>query len=118
MASTTTEPRRGEVWLVALGAGRRGEPAKNRPAIVVSADEIQPRASRDLYVVVPLSSSLARSPLRPQVTPAEGVDRNSVAHPRAIRGLARGRLLRKLGRAKPDTMRELERSLAAVLGLQ
>ncbi|WP_041730646.1 type II toxin-antitoxin system PemK/MazF family toxin [Conexibacter woesei] len=30
------EPRRGEIWLVSLGAARRGEPEKNRPAIVVS----------------------------------------------------------------------------------
>ena len=32
MASTSIEPRRGEVWLVSFGAARPGEPGKNRPA--------------------------------------------------------------------------------------
>lgn len=36
----STEPRRGEIWLVSLGAARAGEPGKNRPAIVISVDEI------------------------------------------------------------------------------
>ncbi|MGF2943794.1 type II toxin-antitoxin system PemK/MazF family toxin, partial [Mycobacterium sp. Lab-001] len=34
------EPRRGDVWLVALGAARAGEPGKHRPAVIVSVDEI------------------------------------------------------------------------------
>jgi mRNA interferase MazF len=63
----STEPRRGEVWLVSFGAGRDGEPAKNRPAVVVSVDEQNVDATAaDLIVVVPLSSSRAPSPLRPE----------------------------------------------------
>ena len=38
MASTDL-PRRGEIWLVAFGAARRGEPGENRPAVIVSAEE-------------------------------------------------------------------------------
>lgn len=34
------EPRRGEIWLVSLGTARKGEPGKNRPAIIVSVDEV------------------------------------------------------------------------------
>jgi mRNA interferase MazF len=52
----STEPRRGEVWLVALGAARRGEPGKNRPAVIVSADRLSDGSSDDLIVVVPLST--------------------------------------------------------------
>jgi mRNA interferase MazF len=36
----STEPQRGEIWLTSLGAARKGEPGKNRPAIVVSVDEM------------------------------------------------------------------------------
>jgi len=56
-------PRRGDVWLVALGAGRAGEPGKTRPAIIVSVDELSTGAPEELIVVVPVSSSLAASAL-------------------------------------------------------
>ena len=67
-----TDPHRGEVWLVSFGAVRKGEPGKNRPAIVISVDEILTRLDTELLVVVPVSSSHASSPLRPPVSPGEG----------------------------------------------
>lgn len=113
----STEPRRGEVWLVSFGAARRGEPGKNRPAIVVSVDELLVGAEHELIAVVPLSSSLPRSALRPRVGPEAGIDADSVAIPRGVRGVARRRLLRRLGAVEPETMADLERSLGLVLGL-
>jgi mRNA interferase MazF len=114
----SSEPRRGEIWLVALGAARRGEPGKNRPALVVSADEISAGVEDELIVVVPLSSSRARSPLRPEVSPDEGVDSPSVALCRGVRAVARTRLLRRIGRAKPETLSAVERALGLVLGIE
>lgn len=114
----STEPRRGEVWLVSLGAGRAGEPAKNRPAVVISADELNVDASSsDLIVVVPLSSSRARSPLRPEIPPGEGIDRDSRAICRAVRSVARSRLLSRLGILTPEPLAEIERALLLVLDL-
>ncbi|MGO9751472.1 MAG: hypothetical protein ACLP8S_02625 [Solirubrobacteraceae bacterium] len=34
------ELRRGELWLVSLGATRAGEPRKSRPAIILSVDDL------------------------------------------------------------------------------
>jgi len=114
----STEPRRGEVWLVSLGAGRDGEPAKNRPAVVVSVDAQNiGAAAADLIVVVPLSSSRAPSPLRPEVPASAGVDQRSRAICRAVRGLARARLLRRLGELAPEALAEVELALSLVLGL-
>ena len=110
-------PRRGEIWLVSLGAARRGEPGKNRPAVVVSADELITGAEDELIVVVPLSSSRAASLLRPPVSPTTGIDQESAAIPRAIRSVARRRLLRRIGELDADTMVAVERALATVLGL-
>jgi mRNA interferase MazF len=110
-------PRRGEVWLVSLGAVRRGEPGKNRPAAVVSVDEILSGGEHELIVVVPISSSRPASELRPAVSTSEGVERGSAAIPRAVRAVSRRRLLRRLGALDPPTLTELERSLATVLGL-
>jgi mRNA interferase MazF len=113
----STEPRRGELWLVSLGAGRSGEPGKNRPAIVVSVDDVLTGVEDELIVVVPLSSSRAASPLRPAVSPAEGVDRDSVAVCRGVRAVARTRFLRHVGEANAQTLGEVQRALALVLGL-
>lgn len=114
----STEPRRGEVWLVGFGAGRDGEPAKHRPAVIVSVDELNVDARRsDLIVVVPLSSSRAPSALRPEVLPIAGIDRESRAICRAVRSVARSRLLQRLGALGPEPLAEIERALALILGL-
>jgi mRNA interferase MazF len=119
MASpSTSEPRRGEVWLAALGAARPGEPGKHRPSIILSAPRSVVGAPRELIVVVPLSSSLPPSALRPEIVDIEGVDRHSRAICRAVRGVARSRLLRRLGALQPATLAEVERALALTLGLR
>jgi mRNA interferase MazF len=118
MGSTLNDPRRGELWLVALGASRTGEPGKHRPAVVVSVDEILAGVDDELVVVVPVSSSRANSPLRPQVSPSEGVASDSVAICRGVRAVARTRLLERLGALESDTMHQVERALSLLLGLQ
>ncbi len=112
------EPRRGDLWLVALGAARAGEPGKHRPAVIVSVDEILAGVGDELVVVVPVSSSRSSTPLRPVVSPDEGVDSQSVAVCRSVRAVARTRLLERLGTLAPHTMRQVERSLAMILGIE
>lgn len=114
----SSEPRRGEIWLTSLGAARKGEPGKNRPAVVVSVDEISAGLEDELIVIVPLSSSRAASSLRPEVSPGEGVERPSVAVCRGVRAVARKRLLRPVGKLKPSTLREVERALGMILGIE
>jgi len=113
----STEPRRGEVWLVSFGAARPGEPGKNRPAVVISSDSLTTGTVADLVVVVPLSSSSAPSVLRPEVEGIEGVDRPSRAICRSVRGVAPSRLLRRLGSLAPATLDEVERALTLILNL-
>ncbi|WGI36173.1 type II toxin-antitoxin system PemK/MazF family toxin (plasmid) [Mycolicibacterium aubagnense] len=114
----STEPRRGELWLAALGAGRAGEPAKHRPAVVVSADDLLTGEPTELVVVVPVSSSRTSTPLRPTIRPNEGVETDSVAVCRAIRGMARARLVRHLGTLDTHTMDAIEKSLALILDIE
>ncbi|HWE68749.1 MAG TPA: type II toxin-antitoxin system PemK/MazF family toxin [Acidimicrobiales bacterium] len=116
MDSTDTRRRR-EVWLVTLGAGRTGEPAKTRPAIVVSRDELSIRSPSDLVVIVPLSSSLAPSGIRVEVPPITGIDRPSLAICRAVRAAAAPRFVRRIGTVDPATMEKVETALALILGL-
>ena len=116
-ATALTEPRRGELWLVAFGAARAGEPGKHRPAVIVSADELLTGLDEELIVVVPVSSSRSRTPLRPTISPDEGVDVDSVAVCRGIRAVARARLVERLGVITPATMGDIESALGHVLGL-
>jgi mRNA interferase MazF len=113
----STEPRRGELWLVSLGAARVGEPGKNRPAIIVSVSELLAGTAEELVVVVPVSASRGPSALRPPVGTNEGVDRPSVAVPRAIRAVGRARLLRALGSVRAETLSAIESALKLILGL-
>jgi mRNA interferase MazF len=116
--TASPEPRRGDLWLVALGAARTGEPGKHRPAIIASVEEMLANVGDELVVVVPVSSSRSSTPLRPVVSPGEGVDTPSVAVCRSVRAVARNRLLEKLGTLAPDTMRQVERALAMILGIE
>jgi len=111
-------PRRGDVWLVALGAGRAGEPGKTRPAIVVSVDELTTGAAGELIVVVPLSSSVAPSALRVEIEPATGIERASRAVCRAVRAVVRSRLVRRVGSITPANMKQIETALTLILGLE
>lgn len=111
----STSPRRGEIWLTAFGAARRGEPGKTRPAVVISSDEVLIGADDELIVVVPFSSSVTPSILRPPVDTDTGIDNPSAAICRGIRGVARSRLLRRVGEVDSRKMAEIERSVGLVL---
>lgn len=110
-------PLRGEVWLVALGTARAGEPGKTRPAVVVSVDELSTGSPAELIVVVPLSSSQAPSALRVELGVDAGVDQPSRAICRAVRAVVASRLVRRLGRVEPAAMERIDASLALILGL-
>jgi mRNA interferase MazF len=113
----STNPRRGEIWLTAFGAGRRGEPGKTRPAVVLSSEQLLLGREDELIVVVPFSSSVTPSRLRPQVDPETGIDNHSTAICRAVRGVARSRLLKPLGEVDAETMAEIEGALGLVLAI-
>ncbi len=114
----SSEPaRRGDIWLVELGAGRAGEPGKTRPAVVVSDDELNTGGPGELIVVVPLSSSLAPSALRIDLPPIADIDRPSRAICRAVRAVVPSRLVRRIGSVDQPNMGQIEATLALILGL-
>ena len=82
---------------------------------MISADEFLVGTGHELIVVIPLSSSLPASGLRPQLGPETGIDNPSAAICRGIRGVARSRLLRRLGEVGDEKVAEIERALGLVL---
>jgi len=112
-------PKQGEIWLTVFGAARVGEPGKTRPAIVLSSSEQMTGSVYDLVIMVPISSTIAPSAVRPQVaaTPGTGLMVDSVAVVRAIRGMSPVRLVSRLGTVPPGTLLQIQEVLRAVLNL-
>ena len=109
-------PRRGDVWLVALGPAVGHEIQKTRPTVIVTNDLYN--RQNWVVLVVPLTSHDAAEYDQVLVQPPEGGLKNpSVTLPDQMRAIDRSRLVKRLGRLRPDTMVQLNRSLKIVLDL-
>ncbi|MEO9220717.1 MAG: type II toxin-antitoxin system PemK/MazF family toxin [Mycobacteriaceae bacterium] len=114
---STDAPHRGEVWLVSHGAGKAGAPGKTRPAVIVSVDALSSGASRELIVVVPLSSSSAPSALRVEIEQGAGAECASRAICRAVRAVVRSRIVHPIGRVTSAELEQIDSALSLILGL-
>jgi mRNA interferase MazF len=85
--------------------------------VVVAADGFAPYALTDLVPVVPLSLSRTPSPSRPLLPARRGLDGDSVAVCRAVRGIARNRLHARLANLAADELAALDYALRMTLGL-
>lgn len=112
------EPRRGDIWLVAFGSARPGEPGKNRPAVVVSSSALVRQSPRTLITVVPLTTYRTPSPIVPVVPAGNGLVKESRAACDAVRAVVKTRLIECYGQVTPATMKKIEESLALILELQ
>lgn len=116
MASTDS-PVRGEIWLVALGAARPGEPGKTRPALVLTPEELLVGSPADLVTVVPISTTVPASHLNPPIDGDGALEAPSVAVVRAVRSVARKRLMRQLGEATKSEVHLVDQALLVSLGI-
>ena len=110
-------PRRGEVWLVNLDPTIGVEIQKTRPAVIIQND-VQNRYS-PLTIILPLTSTLRRlGPTKVLVHPPEGgLDRPSVILVNQIRAIDQRRLVKRLGRLKPETLDKVAQALKISQGL-
>ena len=109
-------PRRGDIWLVSLDPTVGHEIQKTRPAVVVTND-IYNRHNW-VVLVVPLTSNPTAEYDQVLVQPPEGgLAHASVTLPDQMRAVDRSRLVQRLGRLKPETMRRVDRSLKVILDL-
>lgn len=99
-------PRRGEVWLAELD--------KVRPVIVLTRDPM----GRLLNAVLaaPVTSTVRGVSTEVPVGADDGIRAASVANLDHLQLLPRGRLVRRVGRARPETMGALCAALATATG--
>jgi len=116
--STVNSPSRGEVWLVAFGAARKGEIGKTRPAVVVSVDDLRRGSPYDRITVVPCTTSPRQSPtvLQPLVPASAGLARDSVVLCDAPRSFVPSRFVRRLGTVSDDTLNAIIQARALIEG--
>ena len=109
-------PRRGEVWIVSLDPTIGHEIRKTRPAIVVTNDVYN--THNWVVIVMPLTSHDHAEYDQVLIRPPEaGITQPSVTLPDQLRAVDRRRLVQRLGKLKPQTMRQVNRSLRIVLDL-
>lgn len=90
-------PRRGEVWLAELD--------KVRPVVVMTRDPMGRLLSAVL--VAPVTSNVRGVSTEVLVDAQDGIRRTSVANVDNLQLVARDRLVRRVGRARPSTMSSL-----------
>jgi mRNA interferase MazF len=117
-AAKVIQPRRGEVYLVSLDPTVGAEIRKTRPAVVVQND---PANRRSPITIVAAVTSQFEQPLYPTEVlvraPEGGLTTGSVVLLNQIRSVDKGRLVRRLGLLKAETMKEIDRALLLSLGL-
>jgi mRNA interferase MazF len=111
-------PARGEVQLVSFDPTLGAEIKKTRPALVLQNDVAN--RSSPLTIVAAITSQV-EPPFYPTevvvTAPEGGLEVDSVVLLNQIRSIDRQRLVRRLGRLTPETMRRVDRALALSLGL-
>jgi len=92
--------RRGDVFLVSLDPTRGGEIRKTRPCVIVSPDELNDHLRT--FIVAPLTTGSHPYPFR---IPCRFEGRAGSIVLDQIRTVDRERLVRKLGKLSPSTLR-------------
>jgi mRNA interferase MazF len=105
---------RGEIWWVNLDPTIGREIKKQRPCVVISANEVN--RIRATPIVIPLSSSPDAAP--PIILAVPSAGRNSVAVVDQIRAVDKRRFSTKAGALSPADLSALESATKQVLNLK
>jgi mRNA-degrading endonuclease toxin of MazEF toxin-antitoxin module len=82
----------------------------------MSLDQVDAETPHEPLVVVPFASSRSPSPFRPPAPAGLGLARNSVALGRAVRSVARSRLVERVGQAPTEFVEEVAILVSALIG--
>jgi mRNA interferase MazF len=115
--SSTSTPRRGEIWLVNFDPTIGTEIRKTRPAVVISSDAV---GRLPIKLVAPITdwknhyaSNIWHVRIDPDAT--NGLSKISAIDTLQLRGMDLQRFIRKLGALPPSTLEEIVLALAAVI---
>ncbi|MGO9256327.1 MAG: type II toxin-antitoxin system PemK/MazF family toxin [Bryobacteraceae bacterium] len=112
-----TQPRRGEIYLVAFDPAAGYEIQKTRPAVVIQnnvSNQYSP-----ITIVAAISSQFGDPPYPREVviSPGSGLSKPSAVILNQIRSVDRKRLIKRLGAVDAASMRRVDEALRISLGL-
>ena len=115
--SSSSVPKRGEVWLVNFDPTIGAEIRKTRPAIVVSSDAV---GKLPIKFVAPLTDWKPQfAPnvwhVRIDPDPSNGLSKSSAADVLQCRGMDTQRFVTRLGEVSTDVLEEILLAIAAVI---
>lgn len=115
--SSTSPPRRGEVWLVNFDPTVGDEIKKNRPAVVLNSDSI---GRLSIKLVAPFTEwkyHFSRNLWHVRVDPdsTNGLSKVSAVDALQLRGVDLQRFIRKLGAVSDSTLEEIVLKVGAVI---
>jgi mRNA interferase MazF len=107
-------PSRGEIWLVDLNPTKGQEIQKTRPAIVISANFLNPISLR---IAIPVTSWQAKFSnksfmVKISADPQTGLNQDSAGNVLQVRSLSTERFIKRLGAVAPEVLNELLAGLA------
>jgi mRNA interferase MazF len=109
--------RRGDVWLVDFGEPIGREQSGRRPAVVVSADQLN-ESRAGVVIVVPATTTPRGLPSHVEIDPARsGLDEVSYAKCEDVKSISEQRLIAQLGVVHEVVMFEIARALRFLLNL-
>lgn len=103
---------RGTIWLCDFGSPRGHEPGYQRPAVLISAEEITRRA---LPIVLPVTRT--RRGYATHVELEHTLPVTSYVQCELIRAVSGDRLLRQVGEVDPVSMLQITKIISRMLGL-
>jgi mRNA interferase MazF len=117
--TSSSIPKRGEIWIVNLNPTQGDEMGKRRTALVVSCDGFGRLA---LHIAVPITEwrpGFAVAPWFEKLAPtqANGLSKESGADTLQLRSLSRDRFVRKLGSVPGAQLQSICLRIALCIGL-
>jgi mRNA interferase MazF len=103
---TEATPRRADVWLAQLD--------NVRPVVVLTRDPLG--SLLNAVIVAPVTSTIRELSTEVRVGPSDGVRHESVVNLDNVQLVARSRLIRRVGRARPATMTAICIALTGAVG--
>jgi mRNA interferase MazF len=113
-----SRPRRGEIYLVDFEPTRGAEIKKTRPALVIQNDVANRYSPITIVAAITSQFDAKLYPTEVLVKATEGgLATDGVALLNQIRSIDKGRLVKRLGAIKPQTMQKVEDALRISLEL-
>lgn len=117
MTTSSSQPRRGEIWDIDLNPTRGQEINKTRPAVIISSDAV---GKLRVKIIVPITEwqesftgNIWHVPLLP--TPGNGLTKQSAGDALQVRSVSTDRFIRRRGRITSQELEEIIQALATVV---